>query len=126
MRCLKFLNEDTLISWARDGTLRSWEIASGSLRLKAEFIGHTGEIRGLKAPGNTVVSGSYDTHIRVWNYLTGECLQTLRGHRDSIHSVECDRLRIATSSENRDIWVWDPNTGYVAYPYLPSCKWSKN
>ncbi len=104
--------------WGAGWYATNLEIASGTLSLKAEFIGHTGEIRGLKAHGNTVVSGSYDTQVRVWNSLTGECLKTLRGHRGRVHSVEYDGVRIATSSEDRDIRVWDPSTGYVAYPYL--------
>ncbi|OKP12076.1 WD repeat-containing protein pop2 [Penicillium subrubescens] len=94
-------------------------MSSGSLSSKAEFICYISEIRGLKAHGNTVVSGSYDTQVRAWNSLTGECLKTLRGHRGSIHSVEYDG-GVATSIEDRDIRVWDPNTGYVAYPNFPS------
>jgi F-box and WD-40 domain protein CDC4 len=126
VRCLQFLDKDTVISGARDGTLRTWDMASGSRRQKVEFVGHTGEIRGLKAHGNTVVSGSYDTQVHIWNSLTGECLKTLHGHRGRVHGVEYDGIRIVTSSEYGDIRVWDPNTGYVTCPYVPSEKWFKN
>ncbi len=42
--------------------------------------GHTHAVRALAAHGRTLVSGSYDATVRVWDIITGECKFTLTGH----------------------------------------------
>jgi transcription initiation factor TFIID subunit 5 len=37
---------------------------------------------------NYVVGGSDDHKIRMWDALTGNCVQTYIGHRDYVHSVK--------------------------------------
>ena len=34
-----------------------------------------------------ITSGSYDCTIKIWNYETGECLNTLLGHSNAIRSL---------------------------------------
>ena len=73
-------------------------------------ISHTAKIRGVKAYDDTVVSGSYDTDVRIWNSSTGECLKVLRVYQSRVYSVEYDGVYIATNSEDRDIRVEDTET----------------
>ena len=42
--------------------------------------GHDHTVRALTARGRTLVSGSYDGTVRVWDIITGECKWVLVGH----------------------------------------------
>ncbi|WP_414734144.1 WD40 repeat domain-containing protein, partial [Crocosphaera watsonii] len=41
----------------------------------------------MSADGKTVVSGSWDDTIKVWNLATGQLLRTLEGHSRRVFSV---------------------------------------
>lgn len=47
---------------------------------KLHLEGHEHAVRALAARGRTLVSGSYDTNVRVWDIITGECKWILTGH----------------------------------------------
>jgi F-box and WD-40 domain protein CDC4 len=42
--------------------------------------GHDHAVRALAARGRTLVSGSYDCTVRIWDIVTGECKWVLVGH----------------------------------------------
>lgn len=42
--------------------------------------GHAHAVRALAAHGRTLVSGSYDATVRVWDIITGESKFILIGH----------------------------------------------
>lgn len=42
--------------------------------------GHAHAVRALAAHGRTLVSGSYDATVRVWDIVTGDCKFILTGH----------------------------------------------
>ena len=52
-------------------------------------------------------SGSYDKTIKVWEALSGDCLQTLEGHSDGVWSVcvSADGSRIYSGSDDNTIKV---------------------
>jgi len=51
---------------------------NGELRLLGVYLGHTRAVTGaIEKDENTLVTGSYDETIRVWNKTTCECLYTL-------------------------------------------------
>ena len=37
--------------------------------------------------GQHVISGSYDTTLRIWDRMTGECVTTLEGHIGIVRAV---------------------------------------
>ncbi|KAI6203437.1 TFIID-NTD2 domain-containing protein [Aphelenchoides besseyi] len=57
----------------------------------------------------TVVGGSDDHRIRIWDVLTGECVITLDGHRGVVHSVKVspDGRTIVSASDDGTLSVWD-------------------
>jgi WD40 repeat protein len=59
------------------------------------------------------VSGSKDYPAKLWNTQTGELLATLQEHSDRILSVcfHPSGERLATSSADETIKLWDVNTG---------------
>lgn len=58
-----------------------------------------------------IVSCSKDSLAKLWSTQTGENVQTLIGHNDSINSVEFspDGKSIMTSSDDKSIKIWSVN-----------------
>ena len=111
VRCLAILDNGTVVSGSRDGTIRLWTLESGQLGLRSVLRGHTAEVRNIQVYGDVIVSGSYDADARVWSAETGECLHILHGHRSHVHGVAYDGKRVATSSTDGDIRMWNSETG---------------
>ena len=47
---------------------------------KLHLEGHDHAVRALGARGRTLVSGSYDCTVRIWDIITGACKWVLVGH----------------------------------------------
>ncbi|KAI3055665.1 hypothetical protein CBS147353_11284 [Aspergillus niger] len=63
--------------------------------------------------GQTVVSGSDDSTIKLWNAATGELQQTLEGHSASVTAVAFspDGQTVVSGSYDRTIKLWNAATG---------------
>jgi len=51
-------------------------------------MGHQSLTSGMELRDNILVSGNADSTVKVWNILTGQCLQTLSG---TLHFVQWGR-----------------------------------
>lgn len=80
-----------------------------------QLSGHRGAVRAVAASGRTVVSGSYDHKVRVWDLLTGECRHVLEGHSQKVYSVVIDpgRGRCASGSMDGTVKLWSLETGEI-------------
>ena len=77
------------------------------------LAGHRHAVRALAAHGKTLVSGSYDCTVRVWNMLTGECKHRLAGHTQKVYSVVYDhqRQQCASGSMDGTVRLWSTESG---------------
>ena len=77
------------------------------------LTGHTQAVRALAAKGNTLVSGSYDMDVRVWDISTGRTRHILRGHTQKVYSVVYDHVRkqCASGSMDSTVRLWSTETG---------------
>ena len=77
------------------------------------LAGHRHAVRALAARGKTLVSGSYDCTVRVWNMLTGVCQHRLVGHTQKVYSVVYDhrRQQCASGSMDGTVRLWSTETG---------------
>ncbi|KPV76071.1 uncharacterized protein RHOBADRAFT_6919, partial [Rhodotorula graminis WP1] len=77
------------------------------------LTGHTQAVRALAAKGNTLVSGSYDMDVRVWDISSGRVRHILRGHTQKVYSVVYDHVRKQCASGSMDgtVRLWSTETG---------------
>ena len=63
--------------------------------------------------GKQVVSGSDDQTVRLWDAATGEPLQTLEGHSNSVMSVAFspDGKQVVSGSDDETVRLWDAAMG---------------
>ncbi|KZV88289.1 WD40 repeat-like protein [Exidia glandulosa HHB12029] len=75
--------------------------------------GHDHAVRALAARGRTLVSGSYDCTVRVWDIITGDCKWVLVGHTQKVYSVVMDHARgqVCSGSMDGTVRVWSLATG---------------
>lgn len=118
-----------IITGSRDTSLRIWQLPgpgdppfnpTGELineELNPYFVralsGHVSSVRAIAAHGDTLVSGSYDSTVRVWKISTGEVLHRLNGHTSKVYSVILDheRKRCISGSMDTMVKVWSLETG---------------
>ncbi|MBL1173668.1 protein kinase domain-containing protein [Pantanalinema sp. GBBB05] len=79
------------------------------------LAGHTSYVNvlALSPDGETLISGSADKTIKLWDLATGQELQTLTGHTSFVNAlaVSPDGSTLVSGSADRTIRVWDLATG---------------
>jgi len=63
--------------------------------------------------GKTLVSGSRDKTIKLWNVKTGKEIRTLKGHNSRVRSVNFspDGKTLVSGSNDKTIKLWNVETG---------------
>jgi WD40 repeat protein len=111
IRDLKFAAEDEILA-ACGPDIKLMDLDGNLLRT---FGGNTTHIWSFdfNAETNKIVSGSYATNIRVWNYTTGETSLILEGHEKSTLPVAIspDGKYIISGSLDRSVRIWNAATG---------------
>ncbi|KAK0186504.1 cell division control protein 4 [Armillaria mellea] len=82
--------------------------------------GHDQPIRALAARGRTLVSGSYDYSVRVWDITTGQCKFVLTGHIQKVYCIALDPKRNQAYSGSMDgtVRVWNLQTGQCQHTLI--------
>lgn len=83
--------------------------------LAKTLAGHSDSVWSiaLNSDHQTLVSGSSDKTIKVWNLNTGQLIRTLSGHTDTVRSValSSDGQLLASGSGDKTIKLWNLQTG---------------
>ena len=63
----------------------------------------------ISPDGRLVAAGSLDTVVRIWDVATGQLVERLRGHRDSVYSVAFtpDGRGLVSGSLDKTLKYWD-------------------
>ncbi len=102
-----------LASGSFDGTIRIWDVPSGSL--KESFNAHDDAIRSIafSPDGDLLASVSFDQILKIRDLSSGEFQTEIEAHQASINKVlfsPSGDVLYTTSLDNR-ILMWDVNTG---------------
>ena len=74
--------------------------------------GHTKLVRDIKfLDAQTVVTGSRDFTLRIWNVFTGHCEQVLTGHEKAIRAIAVHGEIVVSGSFDYDGRVWNSRSG---------------
>ena len=79
----------------------------------AVLNGHTHWVNSVaKLNETTIVSGSDDRTVRVWDLATKSCVAVLNGHTANVRSVATlNETTIISGSNDRTVRVWDLDIG---------------
>lgn len=133
IRCLLITKPTTegdqpmIITGSRDATLRVWRLpdpkdqqghfygtnSDSNPYFMHSLVGHRQSVRAIAAHGKTLVSGSYDNTVRVWDIETGRMLHLMEGHTQKVYSVviDAERNRCMSGSMDSSVRIWDLGTG---------------
>ena len=108
---------NTFASASLDRTIKVWGLSTGSPHFSLE--GNGGHERGVNCvdyyPGGDkpyLLSGADDRLIKIWDYQTKACLQTLEGHSHNVTAV-CFHPRlplILSAAEDGTVRLWHSTT----------------
>ncbi len=77
--------------------------------------GHTKTVEGVAVTpdGKTVVSGSADMTLKVWDLESGQCRATFKGHSSFVWRVAVtpDGKTVVSGSNDKTLKVWDLESG---------------
>ena len=127
VECVAALSNGRVVSGSGDRTLKVWE--PSSRECLQTLSGHTRSARrrrpveprvarsstprraqvrcvAVLSNGNIVSGGSWDRMLKVWNVLTGTCLQTLSGHMGGVRHRRPIEPRADCSPTPRRAQVW--------------------
>nr|MDO8110933.1 TIR domain-containing protein [Candidatus Sigynarchaeota archaeon] len=79
------------------------------------LTGHTDTVNtcAFSPEGITIVSGSRDKTLKLWNILTGQEIRTLEGHSYGVYSCAFspDGTTIVSASDDAKLKLWNARTG---------------
>jgi WD40 repeat protein len=85
------------------------------------FQGHTDYVESVAftPDGKTILSGSLDNTLKLWNLETGQEINTLSGHRGWVMSVAVsnDGKQALSGSYDKTLKLWDIETGQEIYTF---------
>ena len=140
----------TLASGGNDGTVRIWDIESGECLktlveqsvdssrhermhgMSRHAVIHSRVSRddrklaekvysvAYSPDGKTLVAGSSDKMVRIWDIESGECLTKLVGHTGTVNSVvySPDGQTLATGSDDNTVRIWDVQSWQVIKEFV--------
>ncbi|NES89773.1 MULTISPECIES: serine/threonine-protein kinase [Okeania] len=108
-----------VVSGSADETIQVWDLRFFSKvendiilisNLKNTLTGHSNEVWSvaISPDGQTIVSGSEDKTIKIWDLATGSLKNTLTGHTWVVTSIaiSSDGQTIVSGSDDKTIKVW--------------------
>ncbi|GAA5815839.1 hypothetical protein MFLAVUS_009355 [Mucor flavus] len=119
-------SQPLIVTGSRDFSIRVWNLPNVEEESTEPYVGeasnpwfkfllfgHTHSVRSIAAHGNTLVSGSYDNTVAVWNLETGRMIHRMEGHTSNVYAVVIDPIRQQCMSGSMDstVYVWDIITG---------------
>lgn len=103
------VNKDAKVAFGAGKTIALWDPVSKNSRGVYDTLkGHQAEITCIKFIPSTdlMVSTSEDHHVKIWNFSTLECLQTIEHYKHSIVSLAVWKDLIVVGSADGLVSLW--------------------
>lgn len=107
---LAALRHGFVVAGCLNGSLCIWDLKN---KKTASVKGHADAIRTITLfDDQTLITGSSDKTLRLWDIDSWKCLRVFRGHSQSVHSVtKIDEKYIVSGSADKTIRLWDVQAG---------------
>jgi WD40 repeat protein len=108
---------DYLYTNAPHHRINRWSVATGTI--VQQLIGHTDRITQLAIQDQTLISGSADGTIGLWDLGSGQLQTRLTGHRGPISAIAIspEGDTIVSAALDRTIRIWQRPTGKIQRIY---------
>jgi WD40 repeat protein len=99
-----------------------WSVATGTIvapQVSQQFIGHTDRVTQLAIHRQTLISGSADGTIGLWDVASGQLHRSLTGHRRPITAIALspDGQTLISAARDQTIRIWHTPTGRLQQIY---------
>ena len=108
-------NSDVLISGSRDKSIIIWDLTKEDAANygvpRRSLTGHSHFVSDvvISSDGQFVLSGSWDSTLRLWDINAGVCHRRFVGHKKDVLSVafSADNRQIVSGSRDKTIKLWN-------------------
>ncbi len=103
---LRFSADSQQLLSGHDQTIKVWNLNEGTVQ--RTLSGHTGKINSLdfSQDGRTLVSGSDDQTIRLWDAATGKRVKIIQAHDSPVTSISVGPRYLASGSDDETVKLW--------------------
>lgn len=116
VRTLSLSADEKLLASGGNKSIQIWEMQTGQLRTT---YAQPAWAVTFSQDQKTLVSGSQDGLIRIWNLDSGG-FRTLSGHQAEVYAVAIspDQKTIVSGSQDKTVKVWDMQTGALIHTFV--------
>jgi len=110
VRSLDQIDNDTMVSGSGDKTMRIWRISTGETLKIIDVNVVVNVVRVFSIEYKQIVCGTAGTssNLKIYNYGTGNLIQTLSGHSNNVITVEMlSGQFMASGSRDNKVIIWD-------------------
>ncbi|KAJ1740490.1 hypothetical protein LPJ55_004410 [Coemansia sp. RSA 990] len=111
---LQFGRDNWLYTGSRDNSVRIWHMSETGSQITplATLQGHTGSVLTLQADESTLITGSSDATVCVWDLDSCTVRHRLQ-HDDAVLSLRFTDRWLVTASKDRMLHVWRRDQDYA-------------
>jgi WD40 repeat protein len=110
MRSFDQIDNDTMVSGSNDQTIHIWKISTGETLRIINVNMYVYAVKVFSIEYKQIVCGKAGTinNLQIYNYETGDLIQTLNGHSSSVYSIEIlsDQF-MASGGDDKSVFIWD-------------------
>jgi WD40 repeat protein len=107
------IDEDKLVSGSQDNTIHVWEISTG---LTLNVINVSDSLSYVKSLSNGLIACVLHEYISIYEYATGNLIQTLIGHSGNVWSIEILNEQFMVSvGWDKKVIIWDLYSYSIKY-----------